>query len=407
MTARTKRVALLAGFCGCWLWATGALAQLPSAAQLVLVPAPSPMGYVPLPNLGFLPLPCLVDPDCNEQMEVITGLDFFYLGRRYDRVEMSTNGFLAIDGNGADPAPINQSLPDPTAPNNLLAPFWTDFDLLDSGLRGLGGGFLFYGDVVSGLQTYHVFEWQLAQLFGGTGEEFTFQIWIERGTANIWFVYQNLPLVPVNLTVGAEDSTAGFGVSRYFDGTGMPPVVGEDLKLEVRLTLDFDQLAAGTAVTDQLPVVSFATDPGFEVQTTAVDLGSSLPNIICTVPVAVGATCVNRLVVDFSPPVSGLSFVALGLKNTMAAAQIDIYENDVFSVTVDIPAPGLGPVLPPFTVFLPFVSNVTRIEIYNIDDTAGIGWDDFSFVFAPRRLGEIFADGFESGDTAAWTLSQP
>ncbi len=407
MTVCTKWVALLSGVCGWLLGATGGAAQLPPAAQLVLVPAASPMGYVPLANFGIQPLPCLVDPDCNEQMEVITGLDFFYLGRRYDRVEMSTNGFLVIDGNGADPAPINQALPDPAPPNNVLAPFWTDLDLLDSGMRGIGGGLFFYGDVTSGQQVYHVFEWQLAQLFGGTGEEFTFQVWIERGSSNIWFVYQDLPLMPANLTVGAEDTTAGFGVTRYFDGNGMPPLVGEDLKLEVRLTVDFDQLAPGIVVTDQLPLVSFATDPGFEVQTTAVDLGSSLPNIICTVPLGVGATCVNRLVVDFSPPVSGLSFTALGLKNVMAAAQIDIFENGVFSFTVSIPGPSLAPAVPPFTVFLPFVSNITRIEIYNIDDAAGIGWDDFSFVFEPQRLGELFADGFESGDTVAWSGVQP
>ena len=47
------------------------------------------------------------------------------------------------------------------------------------------------------------------------------------------------------------------------------------------VVIDFDDLGNGVVVTNQYAGVTFSSDPGFEVLTTAQSLGSSTPNFIC------------------------------------------------------------------------------------------------------------------------------
>jgi uncharacterized repeat protein (TIGR01451 family) len=187
----------------------------------------SPFGYFSLASLGVTPFPLPANAD--EGAWIVSGFDFFYLGDHYTQVIWSINGTVEAGTASLMAASWdNQELPDPTLPNNILAPWWTDLDLTDSGN--------WYLAVLSaGANTYYVFEWEDAPLWDGYANPaiFTFQIWIQVGTDNIWFVYDDMDtaLWPWG-TVGAEDSAGILGMSYYYDGDGTAPSSATDLAVE-------------------------------------------------------------------------------------------------------------------------------------------------------------------------------
>jgi len=120
----------------------------------------------------------------------------------------------------------NVRLPDPTAPNNLLAPFWTDMNLGD-------GGQWYAAGVSDDVNDYNVFSWESVPRFNDP-TTYTFQIWNTVGTEDYWFVYAEVPAIPAdNLTVGFENSTGTLGTSYYYNGEGTAPAVGTDLKVSI------------------------------------------------------------------------------------------------------------------------------------------------------------------------------
>lgn len=201
-------------------------------ATLQVVPGASPFGYFSLSSIGVTPLPC--SSVCDDTSITLSGLPpFQYLGATYDTVVMSTNGFIVAGGDSNNAfTPFNQDLPDPAAPNNVIAPFWTDFDLDGTSPTDTGAGIWYAAVLSAGPQVFTVLEWEAVELFGVPGFPFTFQIWIEGGTDNIWFTYAAIPGLPSFLTVGVEDAAGLLGSSYYFDGSGTPPAVGADLQVD-------------------------------------------------------------------------------------------------------------------------------------------------------------------------------
>ena len=115
-------------------------------------------------------------------------------------------------------------LPDPAAPNNVLAPFWTD-------LNPSAGGNYYVNILGDGTNSWLILEWENAPNWGD-GELNTFQIWIGiDGFEDISFTYG--PALSLGdggwLTVGAEDSTGLSGQNYYADGVGTPPAAGTDV----------------------------------------------------------------------------------------------------------------------------------------------------------------------------------
>jgi hypothetical protein len=147
---------------------------------------------------------------------------------------MSVNGTIeAGTASGLAISASNLDMPDAAPPNNLLAPFWTDLNLTDSGN--------WYLAVLNdGVSLWIVAEWENVPLFGDPTASHSFQVWIQEGTSNIWFVYggiNNAGGIP--LTVGIEDAAGAVGASYYFNGAGTAPAVGTDLQVQ--------ELVGGTA----------------------------------------------------------------------------------------------------------------------------------------------------------------
>ena len=59
-----------------------------------------------------------------------------------------------------------------------------------------------------------------------------------------------------------------------------------------------------------------------------------------------------------------------------------IFENGVQTDVVDV----VGPIVPYGTIDLSAYTNITRIELVDIVDGGGIGWDDFTLAPVPAEL---------------------
>jgi len=178
-------------------------------------------GYQSMAELGFSPAGC--PSNCDDGAFLVSGLDITYMGSHYTEGLWSVNGTFEMGTASGVPASFfNQNLPDPAAPNNILAPWWTDLNL-DS------GGNWYIGAVTDGDRSWDVFEWEDVPRFGDPASTFTFQIWLERGTDQITFAYGPFGGNTSKGTTGAENGNGSNGESLYVDGSGTLPWGGSDI----------------------------------------------------------------------------------------------------------------------------------------------------------------------------------
>ncbi len=195
---------------------------------LAVIYSPSPFGYVSLASLGVEPFDCPTLA-CDDTGWLLEGLDFYGWGQHVDSVSWVTNGYIYLDSSGTA-TPANQEMPDPVVPNAVLAPFWSNLDL--DGGDAVGGGTWYLANLTDGNSTWHVFEWENAEVWALDGSSYSFQIWIEVGTSNIWFTYGSMsPEPPAAVTVGAEDDAGGEGFLFYHNGAVLPPEAGTELRV--------------------------------------------------------------------------------------------------------------------------------------------------------------------------------
>lgn len=170
-------------------------------------------GYIPLAALGIPPLTGVGD----ESIVNFSLPTIWYADAPYTTIGMVSNGYLVMGGGDAgDVSPVNQTLPDPAAPNNVLAPFWTD-------LNPAAGGHLYAGilsDPSTG-KTWAVFEWETVPNFND-GEANSFQVWMGvNGEEDITFVYGDVSDGDQGLlTVGAENANGMVGANWVVNGSG-------------------------------------------------------------------------------------------------------------------------------------------------------------------------------------------
>jgi subtilisin family serine protease len=162
---------------------------------------------------GYIPLDLFTTaiPISDEQALNFNVPSFVYHGQTYNRIGVTSDGYLVAGGaNAADDVnPTPQALPDPARPNDVLAPYWTDLD--GSGAPGI------YATVLTdGVSDWIVVEWRL-NAFNTSGPLKVFQTWIGvNGTEDITFAYDpaNMPGTPpagFGLTVGAENAEGNAG----------------------------------------------------------------------------------------------------------------------------------------------------------------------------------------------------
>ena len=236
-----------------------------SSGVPTVAPGVSPAGYIPLDAFGVAPTPI-----GDEQMVRFDVPPFKYNGLTYTWVQVDSNGYLIPGGSGAaeDNNCCNLTqIPDPAAPNNILAPFWTDLD-------GGGAPGIFATVLTDGVNSWIVVEWRV-NVFG-TSSERRFQIWMGvNGAQDISFTYDPATLAPPfgqPFLIGAENAS----------GTGG------------------NQLPLGTMPTGDLVVTSTDPTPGAKVSYTVTVKGlvpgNGAVTTSMTSPAVLGTTVVTSTV---------------------------------------------------------------------------------------------------------------
>jgi hypothetical protein len=199
---------------------------------------PPPVDSMTTPGLGWFDISPFVDPesafgnDFGDETLInydISGVDVYYGDISYDTIGVTSDGYLVMGGGDAsDLNFVPQEMPDPTHPNNVLAPYWTDIDMSGDSQPTVGGGELYIG--YDGC--FLIFEWKNVPIWG-TDTTRSFEVTI--GTAEcmddinggddfITFDYDpadNGPseaLTPMN--VGAEDALGLTAADLGVDDTG-------------------------------------------------------------------------------------------------------------------------------------------------------------------------------------------
>lgn len=183
-----------------------------------VAPGTSPAGYLPLALFGVAPIGGIGD----ESIVNFTTPAFRYGGESNTRLGVTSNGYVVVGGGtAADVDFINTDFPDPTPPNNVLAPFWTDLNPAD-------GGAIRIATLTDGVSTWIVVDYEAVPTYF-FGEPKTFQIWIGvsgdgSDEEDITFTYD-----PANLpgegdlgfvTVGAENRFGNRGQAYILDAPG-------------------------------------------------------------------------------------------------------------------------------------------------------------------------------------------
>jgi subtilisin family serine protease len=176
------------------------------------------------PGGGFLDLAGFAtitpQPILDEQILNFNVPGYLFGGKTYTRLGVDSNGYLIVNGGtgNADNSPTPQTLPDPTPPNGVLAPYWSDLD--GTGTAGIRAGTLRGGGL-----TWLVIQWNV-NLFGTTDAR-SMQVWIGlNGVEDISYSYEPTTTLGVGtptdygLTVGAENVTGGAGAQITGPPTG-------------------------------------------------------------------------------------------------------------------------------------------------------------------------------------------
>lgn len=200
--------------------------------QLTLEPSSAPFGYVPLSEFTE-PYGC-PRSSCDDGAVVLKVPSFVYAGETYTEVVWSVNGTLQAGAQSTKAArATGQQLPNPTPPNNIMAPLWSDLNMGSNG----DGAEWYVATLSKDGQDYTVYEWNNIPQYDDPETRYTFQIWVQNGeSGNIWFVYHQIdgkaPLA--NVSVGVEDQTGTLGHSYFYQGQGDALSAGTELQVNYR-----------------------------------------------------------------------------------------------------------------------------------------------------------------------------
>ena len=177
--------------------------------------------------------------------EVLFGIDFNFthFEQSYSLFYISENGFVVAGDDIGDESALydNLAFPNEGKPDNIIAPFWSDFDLINPNLSGdTGGGEMFVAIYEQDGIQYLVIQWNKAKLYtdddftieylgiSSADVEFTFQLILQADSDNKWFRYIDIPEQPNYYSVGMENSTGTQGYTHWFDGDGVSQVTSGD-----------------------------------------------------------------------------------------------------------------------------------------------------------------------------------
>ncbi len=220
-------------------------------------PAP---GYLPLSLFGIAPIAGMGD----ETLVNFNTPAFSFGSEVYNRLAVTSDGYAVVGGGGSgDLNFIPQTFPDPNAPNNVLAPFWTDLDVS-------AGGAVRIGVLTDGVDDWLVIDWEGVPTYG-TADAQSFEMWIQTTAEAITYSFGTVTGTGASdgLTVGAENRDGSSGVN-----LGSVPVAGNEFAITAgaptaggSVTVTYDVLGRRSGTYDLLASLETDITPGV---TTAV-----------------------------------------------------------------------------------------------------------------------------------------
>ncbi|MAE87394.1 MAG: hypothetical protein CMB80_31965 [Flammeovirgaceae bacterium] len=135
--------------------------------------------------------------------EVELDFEFPFYGIRFDKMAISSNGFIGFGDNGNN-NPVNQQIPSSSAPNGFIAPFWKD-------LAPQNGGSVY----VSVEDNKAIIQYSNVPDYDNTGT-YTFQVVIYQ-SGDILFYYNSLLGNVTDATVGLENPFGNTGLQVAFN----------------------------------------------------------------------------------------------------------------------------------------------------------------------------------------------
>ncbi|MDX3774609.1 S8 family serine peptidase [Chromatiaceae bacterium AAb-1] len=173
-----------------------------------------------LPSLtdigGFETFPCGSSCDDAEIRIDVTGLGMMFLRRTVSSITLGTNGYILFNNATLSNTHLNSQFPTGRVSGAMLAPFWADLDLTETG-----------GWIYTLFSDYLVIEWKDAKLFEDSSNRYTFQVILGLdGTDEVYVNYVSLGALPDALTVGLQDLSGQIGSALYFNSEGEAPATG-------------------------------------------------------------------------------------------------------------------------------------------------------------------------------------
>lgn len=167
-----------------------------------------------------------------------------YDGISYNELYVSSNGLVSFASSASITSLSIAELPNAGEPLGVIAPIWTDLNLDGTSATDSGNGNLYISDFdlksvygCSSCSDYLIVEWKEAAAYSNPDLLFNVQLWIEKGTSNIYYVYgenPDLASLPY-VSVGAEniDGTVGSSIGFWSSSqlTGTLPVAFETWRL--------------------------------------------------------------------------------------------------------------------------------------------------------------------------------
>jgi hypothetical protein len=141
-----------------------------------ITPGGSPAGYLPLSGFGVAPVGGMGD----ESIANFSVPSFLWGDETYTRIGVTSNGYVVVGGGtSTDVEFVPQTMPDPAAPNNVIAPWWTDIDLSQAATANTGVRVAILSD---GADDWLVIDYEDVATFGtcspGPCDLNDFEVWI-------------------------------------------------------------------------------------------------------------------------------------------------------------------------------------------------------------------------------------
>ncbi|MED5526050.1 MAG: S8 family serine peptidase [Pseudomonadota bacterium] len=203
-----------------------------------------------LPSLtdGFDPYELTCDDVCDEgtySLNIPASWGIKFMGKDVTSLSLSANGYIAFNGATVTASYYNDSMPSTKISGAVLAPFWTDLDLTNTGKW-------YYQIINDGTNDYLVFEWKDISEYGDTsGRKYTFQVLLQLDADAAFVHYVSMDAMPTYVTAGVQDASGAVGSTLYIDGTGTAPASASTYNLDYQdggmVTLDYN--LASTALT--------------------------------------------------------------------------------------------------------------------------------------------------------------